>query len=409
MAVLDLVLFLGAALGHTALLIFCLNRCYALAWPRPLLKLLRLGCGCLILGGPALLWLHSGWQIGSVLDNAATSAGDATLALYLCLCWLIGLILAPAVTVLRALRGQPAVQVSNHTRTVNIAAELGSPPAGVGKHAWMTRLPRNEVFQVDFSERTLSLPYLPQAWDGLTILHVSDLHLCGSPGLAFFQSVMDRCAAWEPDLVAVTGDIVDSAQHHEWIEPVFSRLRWRYGAYAILGNHDSWNEVEEIRRRLGQLGLRVLGNSWEHSAIRGEPLVVIGHEGPWFRPEPDLTACPVDGFRLCLSHTPDHIAWARRHGVDLMLAGHNHGGQIRFPLIGSVFVPSIYGRAYDCGTFDENPTVLHVSRGLSGREPLRYNCRPEVTLLVLKAVSKELKTKEEIVLPYQLAEREAAR
>src|SRR5262249_4631012 len=65
-------------------------------------------------------------------------------------------------------------------------------------------------------------------------------------------------------------------------------------------------------------------------------------------------------------------------------AGHNHGGQIRFPVIGSVFVPSRYSRRYDCGTFYEPPTVLHVSPGLGGQEPVRYNCRPEVTKLVLQ-------------------------
>ena len=68
-----------------------------------------------------------------------------------------------------------------------------------------------------------------------------------------------------------------------------------------------------------------------------------------------------------------------------MLAGHVHGGQIRFPVVGSVFVPSRYSRRYDCGTFDEPPTLLHVSRGLGGQHPLRYNCRPEVTLLVLRS------------------------
>jgi predicted MPP superfamily phosphohydrolase len=70
-----------------------------------------------------------------------------------------------------------------------------------------------------------------------------------------------------------------------------------------------------------------------------------------------------------------------------MLAGHNHGGQIRFPLLGSVFVPSRYGRRYDCGTFQEQPTVLHVCRGLAGQHPLRYNCRPEVTKIVLRATA----------------------
>ena len=69
--------------------------------------------------------------------------------------------------------------------------------------------------------------------------------------------------------------------------------------------------------------------------------------------------------------------------MDLMLAGHNHGGQIRFPVFGSLFVPSIYSRRYDCGTFNEGTTLLNVSRGMSGQQPLRFNCRPEVTRFVL--------------------------
>jgi predicted MPP superfamily phosphohydrolase len=67
-----------------------------------------------------------------------------------------------------------------------------------------------------------------------------------------------------------------------------------------------------------------------------------------------------------------------------MLSGHNHGGQIRVPLIGSIFVPSKFSRRYDMGTFFEPPTLLHVNRGLSGKEPLRLRCRPQVTRMVLK-------------------------
>ena len=68
-----------------------------------------------------------------------------------------------------------------------------------------------------------------------------------------------------------------------------------------------------------------------------------------------------------------------------MLSGHVHGGQVRVPLFGSILVPSRYGRRYDSGLFDEPPTLLHVNRGLSGEHPLRYNCRPEATLLTLRA------------------------
>src|SRR5262249_8871134 len=151
----------------------------------------------------------------------------------------------------------------------------------------------------------------------------------------FYRRVMDRCHRWEPDLVALTGDIVDSARHHRWILPLLGRLRWRYAALAILGNHDQWDGPVVVRRRLKRLGMDVSGNGWQQVQVRGRPLIVIGHEGPWFLPEPDLSDCP-EGFRLCLSHCPDNIGWARRHRVDLMLSGHTHGGQIRFPWIGSV-------------------------------------------------------------------------
>jgi predicted MPP superfamily phosphohydrolase len=97
-----------------------------------------------------------------------------------------------------------------------------------------------------------------------------------------------------------------------------------------------------------------------------------------------LTDCPQGIFRLCLSHTPDNIRWARTNKIDLVLAGHVHGGQIRLPVLGSVFVPSRYSRKYDCGTFYEAPTVMHVGRGLSGQHPLRFFCKPEVTRIVLR-------------------------
>jgi hypothetical protein len=221
-------------------------------------------------------------------------------------------------------------------------------------------------------------------------LHITDLHLCGTPDLCFYEYVMDLCADEPVDLVAITGDILDSKKHYDWIGPVFGRLRWRMAAFAILGNHDAWLDVPQIRKRVETLGIIMLGHQWQHLDVRGEPLIVIGNEMPWLPPEPDLTDCPAAGFRLCLSHSPDTIRWAQRQRIDLMLAGHNHGGQIRLPGFGPILVPSQYSRRYDCGTFSEMPTLLHVSRGLGGTYPLRYNCRPEVTRIVLRAVPARL-------------------
>lgn len=376
--------FLGVCIGHTALLTASINWWYSLALPHRFLSCLRLAHGALVvIGLTAFTEVSFGptW----IADAVPLSRGAQTLArAYVRMCGLVGLGYLPVLTFWRLCRRRPAALVSNHTATVDVASRLGYKPIGSGKYRWLAHLPANEVFRVDLAERSLTVPRLPAAWDGLTILHLSDLHLCGTPDREFYQQVMDLCVGWEPDFVAVTGDLVDSDHHHRWIVPVLGRLRWRVAAFAILGNHDARRDPVVVRRRLRRAGFRVLGNAWEQIEVRGEPLVIIGHEGPWFQPEPDLTECPSGVFRLCLSHTPDNIRWARQHEVDLMLAGHNHGGQVRLPFIGSVIVPSRYGRRYDCGIFHEPPTLLHVSRGLAGKEPVRYNCRPEVAKLVLR-------------------------
>lgn len=378
-----IVLMALACAGHAVVVILNLNRLYGLPLPRRFLRLVRRTCYLLTLSGPILFYFAFRLDRLPELPKPA-DALSSVLAAYGWLCALLAVTWIPAITLYRWFRRLPAHVVAHESRTVDVARDLGYSPAGDGKHRRLCSLPFNQVYQVDFVERTLCLPRLPAAWDGLTILHLTDLHMCGTPDKAFYRHVLDRCREWEPDLVALTGDIVDSHKHHRWIIPLLGRLRWRHAAFAVMGNHDYYHDDVLVRRRLSRLGFKVLGNRWEKLEVQGEAVAVIGHEGPWFRPAPDLTGCPADLFRLCLSHTPDNIRWAQRHGIDLMLAGHNHGGQIRFPVFGSLFVPSIYSRRYDCGTFHEPPTLLHVSRGLAGQQPLRFNCRPEVTRFVLR-------------------------
>lgn len=382
MPIVGLLLFLGFALGNTALLVVSLNWWYGNPLPKRLLQLLRGLHGLAVVAVPAAVAALWGFDL---VYAVRTGALPVVVQGHVWLCWGMGLVVLPLVTLRRNLRRPAAALVSNHTRWVNVAKELGGKPVGRGKYAILSRLPGNECFQVELSVRTLRLPRLPAAWDGLTILHLSDLHFCGTPDRSYYRRVFDLCREWgEPDLLALTGDFVDSRIHHRWIVPLLGRLRWKTAALAVLGNHDRWRDHALIRRRLRKLGVDVLGNAWRQLPVRGEPLVAIGNETPWFRPAPDLAACPKGPFRLGLSHTPDIMPWARRHGIDLLLAGHNHGGQVRLPVIGSVLTPSLYSRRYDCGVFAEPPTVLHVSRGLAGQHPLRYRCRPEVTLLVLQ-------------------------
>ena len=384
-SVLTALLFAGACLGHLVLMIASHNWWYGQPLPKKAGDVLHLLHGFVTALGPVLLWRFVGWDLTRLFDFATLQPGEQILAGYIAVCWLCAFVLLPLNLLSHWLRRRPSAVLRSQSRVLDVAKELGYQPVGRGKQAFLARLPGNEVFQIELAEHTVRLPRLPAAWDGLTVLHLSDIHLCGVPSRDYFRFLMDRCADWEPDLVALTGDLVDSTHHYRWLLPLLGRLRWRVAALAILGNHDYYFDPPLLRRRLRRVGMHCLGNGWRQLDVRGEPLLAIGHEGPWFKPGPDLTRCPAGPFRLCLSHTPDNIAWARRHQVDLMLSGHVHGGQIRLPLIGSVLVPSRYGRRYDCGTFAEAPTLLHVSRGVSGEHPLRYGCKPEMTLLTLRA------------------------
>ena len=377
-----LLLFAAACLGHLVLMVGSHNWWYGLPMPRWMTDIFHLLHGALVLAFPPLLVWAAGWDLSGLFDFG--TVGGAALAAYVVACWGAAFVLLPLVTARRLLRPRPAAFGKEQSEVVDLFKQLRVGATGRGRKRLEALLPFNEVLQVEYVERTLHLPRLPAAWDGLTVLHLSDLHLCGTPDRAWFRVVMDRCAAWEPDVVAVTGDLADGQDYIHWIVPVLGRLRWKAAAFAILGNHDSWYAPEMVRRRLRRLGMHVLGNGWKQIAVRGEPLVALGQESPWFHPAPDLSACPAGPFRLCLSHTPDNIRWARRAGVDLMLSGHVHGGQIRMPVIGSILVPSRYGRRYDCGVFDEAPTVLHVSRGLGGDHAVRFLCRPEATRLILR-------------------------
>ncbi len=371
-------------IGHVSLHVEALNWFLGLPTSQPFAKKVRKADTVLLFAGLGLaVWMALVGKTNFV--NVWPSWVWSLFVVYGYLCVGFALFVTPVTLVRYWMRGQSPALVSNHSEVVDFNKETGHSLYGAGNHKTLALLPGNQICTVEYNEKYLRLPNLPEAFDGLTLLHLTDLHFHGVPAREFYESAIQRCVEkWQPDLVAVTGDIVDSKEHHAWIEPVFARLSWNAAGFAIVGNHDQLYDPDGVRQQFERLGYGVLGNSWQQIEIRGEPMIVIGHEGPWFRPAADLSRCPEEPFRLCLSHTPDNIFWAKERQIDLVLSGHNHGGQIRFPVFGSMYVPSRYSRRYDCGTFQEGKTVIHVSRGISGQYPLRWNCRPEITLLVLQ-------------------------
>lgn len=386
MRLLDMVLFVLICFGHTAFWVALMSYVYGRPWHRTVLFAWRILTGVWILAVPLFLLLTGNWSMSKQL--AGSSAWNPIL-IYEGLCLFWGAVVLPWQTLRLQFRPTPEAIRQQSSSVFDVAKEYGSKPTGPGRKGLIAQAPWNQLFQVEFTHLELCLHELPTAWRGLRILHLSDLHFHGTPTPEFFERVFDHCRGLgTPDLLLLTGDYVNAEHCYSWITTLLGPLQWKEAAYAVLGNHDWWVDAERVRRELAGLEIHVLGNGWHAREVRGETLVMVGNEGPWFRPAPDLSDCPPS-YRIGLSHTPDNLNWARQHQIRLLLAGHNHGGQLRIPGFGSIFVPSRYGRRYDQGTFVAGSTVMHVNRGLSGKSVLRYFCRPQVTWITLETTKSE--------------------
>ncbi len=240
-----------------------------------------------------------------------------------------------------------------------------------GLKGWAARLPGNELLSLRVVEYELWFERLPEAMDGKTLLHLTDTHFNDTPTRAYYAEAI-RLANQKPaDLIALTGDVMDHLETRDWLEDTLGQLDAPLGRYFILGNHDV-DGAAERREALEALG-------WVDTAgrsVRVAGMEVGGSERPWMGERPTWAG---EGFRLLLSHTPYEFNWARKAGVDLMLAGHLHGGHLRLPVVGC---PN--GAPYKHGVYRRGRTTLEVCAGLGQVTPLRYGCRPEAARLVLR-------------------------
>lgn len=369
--------------GHCEVTVTAVNRLHALRLPGPVLKAVRHAHDVWMLAFPPLLLWKVGFTGPAVLLGGYWSDLSGGWQAYLSVC-LLGAAGLAFTAVRYQLRRPPAAQLSNHSRLIDVVERLGRRPLGPGPYQALARLPGNEIFQIEVSQKTLQSPRLPAEWDGLNILHLSDLHFIGTLDLPFFEEVTRLSLEQQADLIVFTGDLLDNQRLVEWLPTTLGKLSAPLGCFFILGNHDWYLEPEPIRQTLVDLGWRDVSGRTATIEHHGHPLVIGGSERPWMGRHPDFGETPANAFRLLLSHTPDNVSWARSEQVDLMLSGHNHGGQVVLPLFGPVYSPSVYGCKYAAGTFWQPPTLLHVSRGVSGRHPLRWRCRPELARLTLR-------------------------
>jgi uncharacterized protein len=379
----------AALVGHAALWIGLVNRFHAINVRRSLIVFVTALGYAMLLFGPGLYYVYLRISGGSGFDWSVFVTPNATWY-YLLICW--GLAVGvTALWVPRHLFGKTPRQVLSHeTKLVDVAERLGWKPLSGFEARLLSLVPANQVLQIAVEEMELEIARLPAALDGFSIVQITDWHITGKIGIEFFHEVVRQANALDGDMVALCGDLIEDAEHLSWIPETFGRLRAKHGVYFILGNHDVYTrDVPGLRQRLLAAGLIGLGGCRKELEIGGAEVVLAGSELPWFAPPADMSQCPArssgsEQLRILLSHSPDQFRWAQQWDFDLMLAGHTHGGQIRLPIVGPIVAPSLHGVKYASGTFFVEPTLMHVSRGISAEEPIRLNCPPELTKLVLR-------------------------
>ncbi len=232
--------------------------------------------------------------------------------------------------------------------------------------------------------------------DGYTIVQISDLHNArfGREQSRLIKAVL----AQNPDIIVVTGDLVDSSHTNVDVAMDFMEQAVEIApVYYVTGNHEGWlgSTYNDLKARLLQAGVIVLEDEAFTVEAGGEVLSVAGINDPDMQGNNIVLAKKaiqalipeLEGYTILLSHRPELFDTYVESGVDLVFAGHYHGGQFRIPFIGGVVAPGAgLFPEYAEGTFSEENTTMVVSRGLGNSViPVRINNRPEVVVVRLQA------------------------
>lgn len=288
---------------------------------------------------------------------------------------------------------RPYELVSTHVRDTGMRSEIieaeGLQTTGV--RGIFNKI--NEIYSLQVVTHEVRLARLPTEFDGFTILQISDIHYGHFTSAEFVRRFVGMGLALSPDLVALTGDYQTYSKDIETIADLLAPVGdWAGGgpekALAVLGNHDTWTGTASVTHALRGSGIRVLNNGHVRLQRNGASLYIAGVADPWsLRADlaRALEGIPPESCIILLAHVPDFLIEAAERGIDLQLSGHNHGGQIKVPLIGPVLVSSRYGRRYASGFHKREDTLMYASNGLGGHPPVRWGSKPEITLFILRA------------------------
>lgn len=245
----------------------------------------------------------------------------------------------------------------------------------------------------------IPLRRLPQAFDGFTIAQLSDFHYDEHFSVVPIKKGVEIINALHPDLVVLTGDFVSEPISYRWQDAekaanaagpcadIFQGLQCPHQLLAVLGNHDYGTDAKRVTELLQARHIDVLVNRAIPIDRSGSRLWIAGADD-----NPDagdlratLRGVPDNDATVMLIHEPDNAEYTQHFPVDLQISGHSHGGQVRFPIIGPLYLPE-NGRRFPWGLRKLNSLTLYTNVGIGTVGlPFRFNCPPEVTLYTLRS------------------------
>lgn len=248
------------------------------------------------------------------------------------------------------------------------------------------------------SHTQVELAGLPSGFDGLKIVHLSDLH-----GHEYGEGSRDLLAlvrGEEPDLILVTGDLIDQKSQLSMASALARGLAAVAPTYYVTGNHE-WalgtGAVKELKSLLAQGGVSVLSNQYQVLERNGEKLVLAGVDDPngyadQTTPEELYTRIQGEApglFTVLLAHRNDHFGQYANAGYDFILSGHGHGGIVRLPFFGGLIgTDRRFFPPWDAGVYTVGSSTLFVSRGLGNNtvpfKGFRLFNRPELAVVTLR-------------------------
>jgi len=246
----------------------------------------------------------------------------------------------------------------------------------------------------------IPLARLPEAFDGFTIVQLSDFHYDPYEAPRIIRAAVEMANQLRPDLMVLTGDFVtlsvlpdlldlrhSTALDADPCAQLLTPLHAPAGRFCVLGNHDASCDTHLVSEILNSYDLPVLDNRAVAIERPGARLWLAGMDD-FLNGDGDLDitlkGIPAGEPVVLLQHEPDVVKHTIHYSVDLQLSGHSHGGQVRLPGFGPLWLPPL-GRKYPRGLYQLGALTLYTNVGLGTiRVPIRLNCPPEVTHITLR-------------------------